>query len=81
MDVVKLQLSVTKFLSFFFFCLIIYLFLAVLGLHCHRGFPLDVASKGYSLVSVLRFLTAVVSLVVEHGLYGTRASVVMAHEL
>ena len=52
----------------------------MLGLHCHRGFPLDVASKGYSVVSVLRFLTAVVSLVAEHGLYGTRASVVMAYK-
>ena len=40
-----------------------YLFLAVLGLHCWAGFSLVAASGGYSLVAVFRLLIAVVSLV------------------
>ena len=32
--------------------LLIYLFLAVLGLHCHTGFAPVAASGGYSLVAV-----------------------------
>ena len=43
-----------------------YVFLAVLGLHCCRG---------SSLVVVVGLLTAVASLVAEHGLSGTEASV------
>ena len=35
------------------------------------------ASRGYSLVDVGGLLTAVVSLVVKHGLYGEQASVVV----
>ena len=46
----------------------IYLFLAVLGLHCCVGFSLIVASGGHSLATVHRLLIAVASLVVEHGL-------------
>ena len=51
-------------------CIFYYLFLfwAVLGLHCCMGFPLDVASRGYSLVMVCWLLIAVASLVVEHRL-------------
>ena len=45
-----------------------YLFLAVLGLHCCVGFGLAVASRGYSLDAVHRLLFAVVSLVAEHRL-------------
>ena len=48
-----------------FFNNLINLFLAVLGLHCCSGFSLVSASKGYSLVAVYRFLTAVVSPVAE----------------
>ena len=46
---------------------LIYLFLAVLGLHCCRGFSLTVESGGYSLVVAHRLLIVVASLV-EHGL-------------
>ena len=38
----------------------IYLFLAVLGLHCCARFSLIMASRGSSLVVVLRLLTVVV---------------------
>ena len=44
------------------------LFLAVLDLCCCSGFVVAAASGGQSLVEVLRLLTAVASLVVEHGL-------------
>ena len=47
---------------------IIYLFLAVLGLLCCRGFSLVSVSGGYSLVMVCRCLIAEASLVGEHGL-------------
>ena len=46
----------------------IYLFLAVPGLYCCSGFSLVVASRAYSLVAVRGLLTAVASLVAEHGL-------------
>ena len=55
--------------------------LAVLGLRWCLSFSLVVASGGYSLVTVPRLLTAVVSLVVEHRLSGAQASVVVAHGL
>ena len=58
------------FLSFFFknnFYLFI-LFLVVLGLHCHSDFSLVAAGRGYSLVTVLGLLIAVVSLAAEHRL-------------
>ena len=42
--------------------------LAALSLHCCAGFALVAVSGGYSIVSVLRFLIIVASLVVEHGL-------------
>ena len=45
--------------------LLIYLFLAVLGLHCCTGISLLAASGGYSLVAMLRLLIAVASLVAE----------------
>ena len=41
--------------------------MAVLGLHCCAGFSLVVESGGYSLVVVLGFLIAVISLVLGHG--------------
>ena len=45
-----------------------YLFWAVLGLHCCTGFSLVAASMGYSLAEVLRLLIVVASLVAKHGL-------------
>ena len=54
--------------TLFFTILCIYLFLAVLGLHCCVGFSLVVAGRGYSLVTVLGFLFVVACLVGEHGL-------------
>ena len=47
-----------------FIYLFIYLFLAVLGLHCCSS----CGERGLLLVAVRRLLTAVTSLVVEHGL-------------
>ena len=54
---------------FFFFNNFIYLFLfgAVLDLQCHLGFSLVVESGGHSLV-VVRRLTVVAAVVVDHGL-------------
>ena len=49
----------------------IYLFMAVLGLHCCRGFSLGVRSKGYSQVVVCGILIATASFATEHGLEGS----------
>ena len=57
-----------------------YLCLAVVGLHCCRGFSLAAASGGYSLFAVLRLLIAVAFLG-EHRLQGTWAAVVSAPRL
>ena len=54
-------LSIKAELAFFFF------FLDVLGLCCCTGFCLVAESRGYSLVVVHRFLTAVASPILEHG--------------
>ena len=48
-----------------------YLFLAVLSLHCCTGFSLVAASGGPSLVAVRRLLIAVASPFSEHGLQGS----------
>ena len=56
-----------------FECFMIFIYLlivAVPGLLC---------CVGYSLVAVLGLPTAVAFLVAEHGLWGTQASVVVAH--
>ena len=45
------------------------------------GFSLVLESRGYSLVAVLRLLVAVASLVAEHGLWVTWASVVVVSRL
>ena len=55
----------------------IYVFLAVLGLCALHRFSL-VASVGYPLAVVCRLVIMVASLGVEHGLWGTWASVVAA---
>ena len=52
----------------FFLKLFIYYFLAVLGLPCCAGFSLVTESRGYSLAAVSGLLSAVASLLVEHGL-------------
>ena len=57
------------------------LFLAVLCLRLCGGFSLVAASRGYSLVALLRLLTAVASLVLEHGLQSVQASAVTTHGL
>ena len=58
------------------FTVLIYLFMAVLDLRCCVGFSLVVASRSYSLVVVCRLLIEMASLIVEHRLWGARASVV-----
>ena len=57
--------------------LFISLFLAVLGLHCREGFSLVAASGGYSQVG-RHGLLAVAASLVEHRLWSTRASAVVA---
>ena len=47
---------------------IFYLFLTILGLFCYADFSLVAASGEYPLVEVHRFLAAVASSAVEHGL-------------
>ena len=49
------------------FSLNVYLFMALLGLHCCLGFSLVVESRGYSLVAVHGLLIAVTSVVLERG--------------
>ena len=63
------------------FKIFIYLFLAVVGLHCHAGFSIVVASNGYSLVAEHCFLIGVAFLIAEQRLQGSWASVVVAPAL
>jgi len=58
-----------------------YLFLAVLGLHCCTGFSQVVASRGHSSDVLHGLLLAVASSVAEHGRQGIQASVVAASRL
>ena len=55
-------------------------YLAVLGLFAALGLSLVAARRGCSVAVVHGLLIAVASLV-EHGLWGTQASVVVAHGL
>ena len=55
-----------------------WLLLTVLGLCCCMGFPLVVASRGYSPVTVHGLLIEVASLVVEQGLKAAQVSVIAA---
>ena len=59
-----MNLTPFLFLKSFF----IFLFLAVLGLHCYMGFSLVASGGGYSLAVVASLLTAVASLDAEHRL-------------
>ena len=59
----------------------LFFFLAALGLCCcAQAFP-SCGNGGYSLVLVYGHLTVVLSLVAEHGLSGTQASVVVVYRL
>ena len=53
---------------FFFFSFSFTYFFAVLGLCCCMDFSLAAASRGYPPAAVHRLLTAVASLVADHGL-------------
>jgi len=64
----KLASPLPSFLKFII--LFIYLFWAVLGLHCCMGFSLVAASRGYLLIAGWGVLIAVASLVAGHGLQG-----------
>ena len=64
--------------SFFYSLNFIYLFLAAVGLIAVLELSLIATSRGYSLASALALLTAVVSLVAEHGLHRA-GSVVVAY--
>ena len=55
-----------------------YLFLAVLGLHCCTGLSQVVASRGHSSDVLHGLLFAVASLAAEHRRQGVQASVVAA---
>ena len=66
-----------KFSAIIFFCNFIYLFLAVVGLHCYASFSLIVANVGYSLVVAHGLLIEMASLVAEDRL-GHVGSVVVA---
>ena len=59
----------------------IYLFLAVLGLHCCAQAFSSCGKQGLLFVALHGLLIAVAFFVVEHGLLGARASVVVAHGL
>ena len=61
-----LVVTTTSMHCFVFYNL--FLFLAVLGLHCCAGFPLVATSRGCSLVAVLRLSIAAASLT-EHRLH------------
>ena len=58
-----------------------YLFMAVLGLHCCAWTSLVAAGGDYSLVAVHGLLIGVLSLVAEHGLQSMQASAVLTHGL
>ena len=59
----------------------LFLFLAVLALHCSMQAFSSFREWRLLFIAVLGLLIAVVSLVVEHQLSGMRASVVVAHRL
>ena len=64
------SLTIKPVVSRFLFLLhFIYLFLAVLGLHCYTGFSPVAACESYSLVVVPGLLDTVASLIAQHGLY------------
>ena len=58
-----------------------YLFFAVLGLHCCAQTFSSCGEQGLLCIAVYRLLIAVSSLVVERRLWGTQASVMVALRL
>ena len=56
----------------------IYLFMAVLGLHCYAGAFPNCESRDYFLVEVHRLLIVVVPVVAQHELKDIQVSVVVA---
>ena len=58
-----------------------YLFLAVLGLHCCVQAFSSCGEQGLHFIAVCRLLIAVSSLAVEHRLWGTQASIAAALRL
>ena len=81
--IIPLQISMAYLLGqkLIFWNYFIYLFLAVLGLHCWVGFSLVAENGGYSRVAVHEVLIEVVSLSSEHGLKGAQASAIAAYVL
>ena len=65
---VSFELSFFLFFFFFLVNLFIYLFLAVLGLHCCMRASSSCGEWGLLFVVVHRLLIVVASLVAEHGL-------------
>ena len=74
----KSLLHLRRNLFFFNLFYFIYLFLAVLGLHCCSWAFSSCSERGLLFTAVHVLLIAVVSLVAEHGLQGAWASVVVA---
>lgn len=64
----KLQARLAPELENLYFIYLCISLLAVLGLHGYGGFSLAVASRGHSLVAMLRFPIAVASLGAKHRL-------------
>ena len=58
----------SEMLKFFFLIYLFYLFLAALGLHCCTRAFSSCGERGLLFVAVCGLLTAVASLVAEHGL-------------
>ena len=69
---------VEKYITFFFKKVLFIYFLAALGLYRCSGFSPIMASDRYSLVAVQGLLFVVASLLLEHRLQNTGASVVVA---
>ena len=65
--------TAVSFSLFLISSILFYLFLSALGLCCYKGFSLVAMSAGCSLVAARGLLTAVASLVAEHGLWGAWA--------
>ena len=76
MCVSEICISILALTVFGFF--LINLFLAALSLHCCPGFFLVVKSTDYSNFGAQGDLGAVTCSVVEHGFWGSQASVVSA---
>ena len=61
------HLTVTSYFFIFYFFILFYLFLAALGLRCRMQAFSNCGEQGLLFIALCRLLTAVVSLVAEHG--------------